>query len=127
MKRRIFLKGLTGLVLLSASGFWLNNTGTPVLALETAKSIKVWSVAEGGYIMTEKVVKTAAEWRQQLTSLQYNVTREQGTEQAFTGRFWNNHDDGIYRCICCGQDLFDAKTKFDSGTGWPSFYQPIAP
>lgn len=67
-----------------------------------------------------------AEWRQKLTPEQYRVAREHGTERAFSGQYWNNHDDGMYKCICCGEPLFDAGTKFDSGTGWPSFYQPVA-
>jgi peptide-methionine (R)-S-oxide reductase len=73
-----------------------------------------------------KIVKTENEWRQQLSPQAFNVAREDGTEMAFTGKYWNNHDAGIYRCVCCGTALFDAATKFESGTGWPSFWQPIA-
>lgn len=75
---------------------------------------------------TDKVVKTESEWRKQLTDEQYHVTRESGTERAFTGKYWDNHATGIYTCVCCGLPLFDSETKFKSGTGWPSFYQPIA-
>jgi len=73
-----------------------------------------------------KIVKTDAEWRKQLNSEQFDITRRQGTEPAFTGKYWNLHEDGLFSCICCGTTLFDSKTKFESGTGWPSFYQPIA-
>ena len=77
--------------------------------------------------MTEKLVRTDAEWREQLTPEQYHVTRKAGTERAFSGKYWDSHEDGVYTCICCGTELFDAQTKFDSGTGWPSFYQPLKP
>ena len=73
-----------------------------------------------------KLVKTENEWKQQLSPGAYNVTREDGTERAFTGEYWDNHEQGIYRCVCCGTALFSSDTKFESGTGWPSFYQPIA-
>ena len=74
----------------------------------------------------EKIKKTDAEWKAQLTPEQFEVARRKGTERAFTGKYANNHEDGIYNCVCCGTPLFDSKTKFESGTGWPSFYQPIA-
>ena len=75
--------------------------------------------------MNEKIKKTDEEWRKQLTPQQYHVTREKGTERAFSGEYASTHDAGIYRCVCCGQELFTSDTKFESGTGWPSFYAPI--
>jgi len=76
--------------------------------------------------MTRKVSKTNEEWRQQLTPEQYEVTRRKGTEPPFTGEYHDCKEEGVYQCMCCGNDLFDSETKFDSGTGWPSFYTPIA-
>jgi len=80
-----------------------------------------------GTVMAEKVVKTDEEWKQVLTPEQFEVARNKGTEPAFTGKYWNNHEKGIYRCVCCGNALFSSDTKFESGTGWPSFWAPIAP
>ena len=74
--------------------------------------------------MADKVVKSEGEWRKKLTSEQFDVARKKGTERAFTGAYWNNHQDGVYRCVCCDAELFRSGDKFDSGTGWPSFTQP---
>jgi peptide-methionine (R)-S-oxide reductase len=79
-----------------------------------------------GVEQVEKIVKTEDEWRKQLSPEQFEVTRMRGTERAFTGKYADNHADGLYHCVCCGTPLFDSKTKFESGTGWPSFYQPLA-
>src|SRR3990172_10150864 len=75
--------------------------------------------------MPDKITKSDREWREQLTPEQYHIAREKGTERAFTGKYHDCHDQGMYRCVCCGAELFDARHKFDSGTGWPSFFQPI--
>jgi peptide-methionine (R)-S-oxide reductase len=74
-----------------------------------------------------EINKTDEEWRKQLTPDQYTVTRRKGTEPAFTGKYWDNHEHGTYKCVCCGTPLFQSDTKYDSGTGWPSFWSPISP
>jgi peptide-methionine (R)-S-oxide reductase len=75
----------------------------------------------------DKVKKTDAQWRTQLSDMEYQVTRHAATERAFTGRYWDHHEHGIYRCVCCGTPLFASDTKFDSGCGWPSYFEPIDP
>jgi peptide-methionine (R)-S-oxide reductase len=88
--------------------------------------IKVFSVKQEQYIMTEKISKTAEEWKRELTEEQFRILRRKGTEPAFSGKYWDNHEAGTYRCAGCGLDLFSSKDKFDSGTGWPSFTAPVA-
>jgi peptide-methionine (R)-S-oxide reductase len=106
------------LILLSLISIAMLNAGSNV--------VRLYSADQKGYFMAEQVTKTDADWKKQLTPLQFEVARKKGTERAFTGDYWNNHDKGIYKCVCCGADLFTSDTKFESGTGWPSFYEPIA-
>ncbi len=79
-----------------------------------------------GFMELSKIQKTDAEWKQQLEPEEFSVTRKKGTERAFTGRYWNSHEPGVYRCVCCGNAVFRSDEKFDSGTGWPSFWAPAA-
>ena len=90
------------------------------------EKIKIYSSLTGKVELMEKVEKTDKEWKEILTPKQFDVARKKGTEMAFTGKYHDCHEDGIYRCVCCDIDLFDSKTKFESGTGWPSFWKPVA-
>jgi peptide-methionine (R)-S-oxide reductase len=76
--------------------------------------------------MSEKTMKSDQDWKQELTPEQYEVCREKGTERPFTGKYWNHHEEGMYKCSCCGQPLFSSESKFDSGCGWPSFTGPVS-
>ena len=90
------------------------------------EKIKIYSSETGTVELMEKVEKSDEEWKKILTPKQFDVARKKGTEMAFTGKYHDYHEDGIYKCVCCDIDLFDSKTKFESGTGWPSFWEPIA-
>ncbi len=102
-------------------------TASPGAAMDARNTIRVYSAEKKGYITVERVIKSDAEWKKELTAEQYNITRKKGTERAFTGKYWDNHEKGIYSCVACGLDLFSADAKYESGTGWPSFWKPIAP
>jgi peptide-methionine (R)-S-oxide reductase len=95
-----------------------------------AEEVTIESFTPGGKsqgtALVAKIVKTEAEWRKQLSPLAYSVTRRADTERPYSGEYWNSHGDGLYRCICCDTALFDSRTKFESGTGWPSFWKPIS-
>ena len=99
--------------------------GTPGKTMEK-NMIKIYSAAQNGYVTTEKVVKTDKEWQSLLTPEQFKITRKKGTERAFSGKYDKHWEKGVYRCVCCGTDLYRSEAKYDSGTGWPSFSAPIA-
>lgn len=108
---------LTLAVILS---FWHISTPDAV-----AQQIKIFSAEQNKFIAVNKIIQTEAQWKKQLPSKVFAVARKQGTEKAFSGKYHNNHEKGIYKCYCCGTDLFSSEHKFDSGTGWPSFWMPI--
>ena len=91
-----------------------------------SNSYRAYSVQTGDYIVTKKINKTAEEWSKILPPDVFHITRQQGTEVAFSGKYWDHKEHGVYKCVACGLDLFHSDTKYDSGTGWPSFYQPVA-
>jgi peptide-methionine (R)-S-oxide reductase len=116
-RRRFLTIGLT---------FMAATQSTPAASLEVP--IENFSAAgkSEGIVRVAKVVKTDAQWRAQLSALAYQVSRQEGTEAPYSGEYAANHADGIYHCICCDTALYDSKTKYESGTGWPSFWQPIS-
>ena len=91
------------------------------------EKVRIYSAPKKEYVTMDKVQKPDTEWKKELTPEQFEVARKAGTERAFTGKYWDNHEKGMYKCVCCGTDLFESDTKFESGTGWPSFYKPIDP
>lgn len=117
----------------AAAGIFLRlqQSSTFVEAKDTApKEVKLVQFSDSGQrgevVTVQTIVKTDAEWKQQLSREAFDVTRHAGTEYPYSGQYWNLHDKGLYRCICCDTALFSSETKFESGTGWPSFWQPIA-
>jgi peptide-methionine (R)-S-oxide reductase len=126
LKRSFFLAAGAGMTL--AGGF--STTAFGFTSSKHGKEVKLVDFTDSGMrkgiVEVEKVEKSDAEWKKQLTPEQFEVTRRAGTERPYTGKTWNNHEHGIYRCICCANALFSSETKFESNTGWPSFYQPLA-
>ena len=101
------------------------NDGPPAVGTGPTE-VNLYFLEDGIFRSVPRVVRAEQEWRQRLTPQQFHVTRQQGTERAFTGKYWDHHEHGVYQCVGCGTDLFHSDTKFESGTGWPSFYQPVA-
>ena len=129
MQRRVFLgasaAAAAGIILRSRRG------SAPVEAKDKApKDIRIAQFSASGQrqgiVTVQTIVKPETEWKKQLTPEAYEVTRQEGTERAYSGTYWNNHEKGIYHCVCCGTPNFSSETKFESGTGWPSFWQAIA-
>ncbi|MCA9815530.1 MAG: peptide-methionine (R)-S-oxide reductase MsrB [Cyanobacteria bacterium HKST-UBA01] len=120
----IVLKSWVVLTAFSLSVVFLGASYIGSVEAKNKKDSQV-TVKSGKEADVDKIKKSDSEWKKQLTPEQFEVTRKKGTERAFTGKYWNNHEDGVYRCACCGNKLFDSNTKFDSGSGWPSFYEPV--
>jgi peptide-methionine (R)-S-oxide reductase len=125
MRKVALLSGLL-LIVFSVAGIVTRSPDLGPANVHAASRIKVYSAEKGTYIMSDDVVKTKEEWKKLLTPEQFHVLREKGTERAFSGKYAASHEHGIYRCAGCGVDLYRSEDKFESGTGWPSFTQPIA-
>jgi len=130
--RRGFLFSAT-LAGLGLYAWWYKNKAEPSQAKpsnQTPEDVDIVEFSDAGVrqgvVHVPKIVKSESEWKKQLSPNAFDIARHDGTEMAFTGQYWNQHDAGLYRCICCDTALFDSKTKFDSGTGWPSFSEPVA-
>ena len=124
---RIVLLALGGVALLFGARAVVNAAAGGTSPMKQVTIVEFTDSGERKDTVTvDRIVKSDAEWRKQLTPEQYKVTREEGTERACTGGYWQNHEEGLYRCVCCGTALFKSGTKFESGTGWPSFYEPVA-
>lgn len=98
-----------------------------LVPVEKTGPVRVYSHEKRGFVMSEKIVRTEAEWKKQLTPEQFEILRQKGTERAGSGKYASHHEHGVYRCAGCGLDLFRSEDKYESGTGWPSFFAPIAP
>ncbi len=123
----VFLIMAAFALLLTGCGKPDTDQAASIEGLEKARRLALAQQSETGTVSPDdKVVKTETEWRESLTSEQYHILREKGTEKAHTGAYWDTKTPGIYRCAGCGQELFNSEHKFDSGTGWPSFWQPVA-
>ena len=135
MKRSDFLKigvAFAGAYFLFPRAWWEGPPvaeaaeGTGTQGGGSQETVKLYSVEQKKIVTIGKVVKSDTEWKKMLEPEQYVVTREKGTEEPFSGQYVDNREKGVYRCVCCGNDLFLSDTKYDSGTGWPSFYAPVA-
>jgi peptide-methionine (R)-S-oxide reductase len=114
---------MTLIVVLGSAGIALTDDGRDD---EMTDTIEVWSVEQGELVQSHKVEKDDDDWKRELSSEAYEITRKQGTEKAFTGAYWDNKREGVYRCVACDNDLFVSSTKYESGSGWPSFYEPVS-